>query len=259
MQLPDISIPFTLPFHVPLMLHPVIVHFAVVLPIIVLALELANLAFKRRALSVTSLVLLLTAILVYVAAYYTGKADGGEAWEMLSAEARSELGSHRLLGTYLVYALLIPLVFKILAMFVNQKWARGTLIVTLVIFVSFLFKQGYDGGELVYKYGVNVAAVSEVRESLEDMKDELSDMNETVVEQEEEIASLTAERDALKTEKEQGFGESVNAVVNDAVTAVKEMFNDKNATDENTSAQQPTPAEAEPVIAVDANASSESL
>lgn len=256
MQLPDISIPFTLPFEVPLMLHPVIVHFAVVLPIIVLVLELANLALKRRALSVTSLVMLLVAIVVYVAAYYTGKADGGEAWGMLNADARAELSAHRLLGTYLVYALLIPLVFKTVAMFIKQKWARGALIVTLVMFISFLFKQGYDGGELVYKYGVNVAAVSEVQESLEDATDELSDMNETIVEQEEEIASLTAERDALKAEKEQGFGESVNAVVNDAVTAVKEIFNDENATDKNVTAQQP---EAEPVIGADANRSNASL
>ncbi|HHH72380.1 MAG TPA: hypothetical protein ENL04_00950 [Sulfuricurvum sp.] len=90
MQLPDISIPFSLPFDVPLMLHPVVVHFAVVLPILVLLIELANLLFKRRALSVTSLVLLLVAVVVYVTAYYTGKADGGEAWDMLGAEARSE-------------------------------------------------------------------------------------------------------------------------------------------------------------------------
>jgi uncharacterized membrane protein len=253
MQLPDISIPFVLPFHVPLMLHPVIVHFAVVLPILVLLIELFNLVFKRRALSVTSLVLLLSAVVVYVAAYYTGKADGGEAWDMLSAEARSELGAHRLLGTYLVYALLIPLVFKILAMFVNQKWARGALIVTLVMFVSFLFKQGYDGGELVYKYGVNVAAVAQAQESLEDMTDELSDMNETIVEQEEELEALNKELETLKAEKEQGFGTKVNAVVNDAVDAVKEIFSDENATDANTSSAAPKADDA--IKAVDANAS----
>lgn len=257
MQLPAITIPISLPFDVPLMLHPIIVHFAVVLPIVVLLIELANLAFKRRALSITSLVLLLTAFVVYVGAYYSGKADGSEAWDMLGADARAELSAHRLLGTYLVYALLIPIAFKIVAMFVKQKWARSALIVTLVMFISFLLKQGYDGGELVYKHGVNVAAVAEVRESLEDMTDELSDMNETVSEQEEEIASLSAQLQTLKAEKENGFGAKVNDAVSDAVHAVKEIFNENNVTEKNsTSAAQPHMNDA--VKSIEANTTKES-
>ena len=130
MQLPQISIPLTLPFEVPTMLHPVIIHFALVLPIIVLLLELANLGFKRRALSLSSLGLLLLSVLFYVAAYFTGKADGSEAFELLGAEAREALGAHKMLGTYLVYALLVPLAFKLVAMLLAQKWARGALIMT---------------------------------------------------------------------------------------------------------------------------------
>jgi len=236
MQLPQIPVPLSLPFEVPTLLHPAVVHFAVVLPMIVLVLELANLMFKRRALSVTSLGLLLLTIVVYLAAYFTGKADGGAAFDMLGADARGELQAHRILGTYLLYALLIPLLFKLLAMLMAQKWARGALVVTLVMFISFVVKQGYDGGELVYKYGVNVAAVSQAREAAEDL-------NETVADQTEEIAALKAEVEAMKAKAQEGFGEAVNKAVNEAVTKVKKIFTDKNESAEQPAAENGAHAE----------------
>ncbi|WP_345989766.1 DUF2231 domain-containing protein [Sulfurimonas sp. HSL1-2] len=230
MQLPQISIPLTLPFEVPAMLHPVIIHFALVLPIIVLLLELANLGFKRRALSLSSLGLLLLSVLFYVAAYFTGKADGSEAFELLGDEAREALGAHKMLGTYLVYALLIPLAFKLVAMLLAQKWARGALIVTLIMFISFMVKQGYDGGELVYRYGVNVAAVTEAQAAASDARDELADMNETVTEQAAEIETLKAQIAAMQQQAGESFGEKMDKAVTDAVSKVKKIFSDDNAT-----------------------------
>ncbi|MHC3993979.1 DUF2231 domain-containing protein [Thiomicrolovo sp. ZZH C-3] len=229
MQLPQISIPLTLPFEVPAMLHPVIIHFALVLPIVVLLIELANLGFKRRALSLTSLGLLLLSLLFFVAAYYTGKADGSEAFELLGAEAREALAAHKMLGTYLVYALLIPLVFKLTAMLLAQKWARGALIVTLIMVISFMVKQGYDGGELVYRYGVNVAAVTEAHEAASDARDALEDMNETVTEQSAEIETLKAQIAAMQQQVGESFGQKVDKAVTDAVSKVKEIFSDDNA------------------------------
>jgi len=254
MQIPDITVPLTLPFEVPIMLHPVVVHFAVVLPIVVLLIELANAGFKRRALSVTSLVLLLLTAAVYLAAYYTGKADGSEAFALLGDEAKAELKTHRLLGTYLIYALLIPLLFKLLAMFLAQKWARGALIVTLVMFVSFVFKQGHDGGELVYQYGLNVAAVNEARETAEDARESMADMNETIAEQTGEIAALKAEIEALKAKEGAGFGESVNKAVNEAVSKVRKMFDEHNASSQPSADENASAVDSEQgVIAVDEN------
>ncbi len=237
MQLPQIPSQFDLlnqihlPFEVPLLVHPIVVHFAVVLPVIVLLLELANLAFKRRAVSVTSLSLLLLAVVVYIAAFFTGKADGSEAWPMLGDDAQAELKLHKLIGTYLVYALIIPLLLKLLAMLVRAKWARIILILSLVGFIAGVFKQGHDGGELVYEYGVNVGAVAEHQEALEDLRDEMSDMNETVAEQEEEITSLESELDACKAKAQEGFGDKVSATVSEAVDSVKKVFSDDNVSE----------------------------
>jgi uncharacterized membrane protein len=223
MQLPDITIPLTLPFSVPLMLHPVFVHFAMTLPLIVLLVELANLLFKRRALSVTSLVLLLVAVFVYLAVYFTGKADGSEAFALLDGEAKEALQAHRLLGTYLIYGLTIPLVFKLTAMLLRQKWARGALIVSLVMFISFMFKQGYDGGELTYKYGVNVQPVGAARASAERAEEASRELNATVREQNATIGALRGE---LETCKSGCIGQAVD----EAVTSIKKIFVDGNKT-----------------------------
>lgn len=240
MELPNITIPLALPFDVPLMLHPVVVHFAVALPVVVLLIEVANLYFKRRALSVTSLLFLLLAAVFYVAAYYTGKADGGEAFSLLNAEAQNELKDHRLLGTYLVYALAVPIVFKLLAMLLMQKWARGALIISLIIFISFLVKQGYDGGELVYKHGVNVAAVHRANDAMDDLRYTIEDFNETLADQTDRIAELEAQVAAYEKEKQESLGAEVKQAYDHAVESVKTMFADDNATssDQNGSAPQ---------------------
>ena len=234
MQLPDLTVPLSLPFGVPTLAHPAVVHFAIALPVVVLIVELANLMFKRRSLSLVSLGLLLLAVLVYLGAYFSGKADGKAAFDLLGDEAREALKTHRLLGVYLFYALLLPLGFKLLAMLLRQKWARGALIVSLVMFISFMDKQGYDGGELVYRYGVNVAATNEARESLDEARETIEDMNGTIAEQNETITALQAEVARMKAETQKGFGESVNEAVNEAVSKVKAIFAEENATAEQT-------------------------
>ena len=251
MQLPDIAIPLTLPFGVPLMLHPGVVHFAMALPVVVLALELANLLFKRRALSVTSLVLLLVTAVVYLAAYFTGKADGSEASTLLDPGAQEALKIHRILGTYLAYGLLVPLVFKLTAMLLRQKWARGALIVTLVMFISFMFKQGYDGGELVYRYGVNVKAVTEARKSAAAANETIRELNATLTERNATIGTLRQDLDACKAEKEGSIGSAVDK----AITNVKKMFGDSNKTQSVPPATAEKASSAVPTDANDSNGS----
>jgi len=172
MSLPAIDIPIQLPFEVPLLIHPVFVHFAVAIPVIVLLIELVNMKARNRAVSVTSLFLLTLVMLVYVGVYFTGKADGSEAFALLSAEAKEELSAHKLLGTYLVYATAVLFVFKILAMLIKKSnWARDLFLVFLLIFIGLTFKQGKDGGELVYEYGVNVKAVTQLQDKIDEMED----------------------------------------------------------------------------------------
>ncbi|RUM44449.1 MAG: hypothetical protein DSY46_05680 [Hydrogenimonas sp.] len=200
MNLPVIDIPIQLPFDVPLLLHPLFVHFAIAIPVIVLVLELVNAKMNRPALSMMSFSFLTLLMVIYLGAFFTGKADGSEAFALLSDHAKEELKFHKVLGTYLVYATILLFVTKVIAMFVKQNWSRNLFLAILVIFIAILFKQGKDGGELVYEYGVNVKAVSEVQDRLEDMEYDIEDLRKEL-KATKEGTHATTESEAPVTEE----------------------------------------------------------
>ncbi|WP_457597683.1 DUF2231 domain-containing protein [Hydrogenimonas sp.] len=178
MTLPSIDIPVKLPFDVPLLMHPIFVHFAIAIPVIVFLLEIANIKARNRAVSVTSLFLMTLALLVYAGAFFTGKADGSHAFALLSPEAKEELKFHKLLGTYMVYGIGVLYLLKLLAMLVKRPWARDMFIAFLLVFLGVMFKQGKDGGELVYEYGVNVEPVNALQDRIDDMEYDIEDLKE---------------------------------------------------------------------------------
>ena len=201
MNLPVIDIPVQLPFEVPVMVHPVFVHFAIAIPVIVFLLEIANIKARNRAVSVTSLFLMTLALLVYAGAFFSGKADGSHAFAALSADAKEELKFHKLLGTYMVYGIGVLFLMKILAMLVKRPWARDMFIAFLLVFIGVMFKQGKDGGELVYEYGVNVEPVSRLQDKIDEMEYEIEDLkNKTAPGGTTESAPAPESREAAPSE-----------------------------------------------------------
>ncbi len=200
MNLPAIDIPIKLPFEVPLLVHPIFVHFVIAIPIIVLLIELINLKAKKPAVSVTSLFLLTLAVIVYAGVFFTGKADGSEAFALLSPEAKEELKFHKLLGTYLVYGVPLLLLLKAGAMAIRRPWARNIFIAFLLLFIAVLLKQGKDGGELVYEYGVNVKPVMALQDRLDDLQFDMEDLKEELQKAKAECADKSGEtEDANET------------------------------------------------------------
>ena len=198
MNLPVIDIPVKLPFDVPLLVHPIFVHFVVAIPVIVLLIELINLKAKKPAVSVTSLFLLTLAVIVYAGAFFTGKADGSHAFSLLTPEAKDELKFHKLLGTYLVYAVPVLLLLKAGAMAIRRAWARNLFIAFLLIFIAVLLKQGKDGGELVYEYGVNVKPVMAMQDRLDDMEFDMEDLKEELQKAKAECAEKNTTAPAVE-------------------------------------------------------------
>ncbi|BCD67764.1 DUF2231 domain-containing protein [Nitratiruptor sp. YY09-18] len=164
-----IKLPFALPIH----LHPPIVHFAIALPVIALLLEISNIFLKRRCIGVISSLLLLLALFIYFAAFLTGKTDGKEAFSLLSEQGQAELKEHKLLGIYLVYGIGLVFILKLIISAINKMAAKIFFVVMLALFVGFVLKQGKDGGELVYTYGANVKAVSDMDDKIMDLEDEI--------------------------------------------------------------------------------------
>ena len=179
MELPAITLPkVELPFDIPVLLHPAVDHFAIALPVVILLLELMNIVMKKKAVSGVSFFLIVLTVIASVGAYFTGLVDGKEAYPALTEVAKEALSEHKLLGTYLMLASGVVLLFKLLAMITGKGIIKGLYILILIAFVAGIFDQGKEGGELVYKYGINVEQVKVLDDELFDLKEELEEATE---------------------------------------------------------------------------------
>jgi len=178
MELPAITLPkIELPFDIPVLLHPAVDHFLIALPVVILLLELMNLMMKKKTISGISFFLIVLTVVGTVAAYFTGLTDGKEAYPALNEAAKTALGEHKLLGTYLMFASVVVLFFKLLLMITGKGLIRGLYILILIAFVAGIFEQGEEGGELVYVHGLNVEQVKVLDDELFDLKEEIEDLN----------------------------------------------------------------------------------
>jgi len=180
MTLPAITLPkVELPFDIPVLLHPQVDHFIIALPVVILLLELMNLIMKKKAVSGVSFFLIVLTVIASVGAYFTGLVDGKEAGTALSEAAKAALSEHKLLGTYLMFASGVVLFFKLLSMITGKRIIRVLYILILIAFVAGIFEQGEEGGELVYKYGMNVEQVKILDDELFDLKEKLEEATAT--------------------------------------------------------------------------------
>lgn len=231
------------PFEIPTLLHPPLVHFAIALPIIIVILEVFNVFAKLtstpenpKGKTVSALSLFMIVILFFVAlgAYATGVTDGTNAWDTLSAEAQSEVKAHKLLGAYVVLSAFILLVFKFLSL-IGTKSKVFFLLLTIA-FAGLSLNQGKEGGELVFKDGVNIEKVADITSDLEDAKDELSeaeeaqstlsDSSESLVKEKKElnekVTQLNLEKTAL-TEEKAKLEESIEKLKSDSSKELEEI------------------------------------
>jgi len=162
-NLPSLPMP-NLPanINIPEMIHPLVVHFAIAIPVILLVLEIGNFIFRRKSLGFMNFILMILTFVVFVLAYYTGSVDAQNAKDLMSPEAKEVLQSHRNLGVFLIYGSVAILLIKIFG-FASQKFVLKLLFfVGILAFIFGIFNEGKMGGQLVYKYGTNVMSHSTV-------------------------------------------------------------------------------------------------
>jgi len=197
MQLPAISLPkVEFPFDIPVLWHPVVDHFVIALPVVILLLELVNLVIRKKAISGMSFFLILLTVIAAVSAYFTGLTDGSEAYPTLNDAAKAALAEHKNLGTYLMLTSGVVLLFKLLSMLTDKSVIRAIYMVILIVFVAGIFEQGEEGGKLVYTHGLNVEQVKTLDDELFDVKEELDEVKE-------ELDDMKASDEAEKTETTQ--------------------------------------------------------
>ncbi len=189
MTLPVIPLPFFVPEVIPVLLHPAVVHFAVVLPLVILILELINLITKRKSLTITVYILFVLLAGVFVSALATGVIDGKNGGLLMSDEGLEHLKSHKLIGIYLLYLSALPIVLKLMTLAVKKPWAKVIYLLSFVAIITLTLYQAKEGGELVYEYGLNVEAKTALDDTVEELQDEMDELKESY---EEQIAALKA-------------------------------------------------------------------
>lgn len=245
MNLPEISLPFFEGITgVPLLLHPVVIHFIIVLPLLVLIVELVNTVLKRKSLSVFSFVLLLLVGGFIAIAYVTGSTDGKAAWDALTPEGQEALKAHKTLGAYLAAGFVMLLFFKIATVVSSHPIVRMVFVFFLIAFMALLLKQGKDGGELVYTHGANVAQVKILDDKLFDLEYEHDDLLErhqklqaefglesnTTQEPQEEVVTPKEDSASSIQETTQSKEEEVRKLEDNSTVNQTEQISDGNIT-----------------------------
>ncbi len=196
------------------------------IPVVIILLEFINIFFKRRALSVFSLFLTLVVATVMVGAYYSGVADGQEAYDMLINAGKEELKEHKQLGIILVYASLALVVLKLFFMLFRGAVSRVLFLIITFVFIGAIFKQGHDGGELVYEYGANSIALHKAIEANDDLKDEIEELKSECEELRKSKATNVVEKSESNDEIDTQDSSSNNSM---EVESSVESGDDSNA------------------------------
>ena len=176
-------------------LHPAVVHFAIVLPLVALTMQGLYLLKRERAYSKVSLVTLVFAFIFVLASYLTGSNDGSDVAEILSMydkDGMAELKEHAQLGYYLLIAISVIAALKVVNFFVFKKKVLELIIaLSLLILSAMMLLQGKEGGEIVYEHGTLFEG-HEMKDILEESLVDLADSDD----KDESIEILT---DAIKT------------------------------------------------------------
>jgi len=183
-------------------LHPAVVHFAIVLPLVALTFQGLYLLKKEMPYSKAALVLLVFTAVFTIAAYFTGAEDAknhvGEILSTYDKKGLEELRTHASLGLYLIIATSLIAVLKLVNNFVIRKRVvDGIVFVLLLAVSSMMIVQGNEGGEIVYEHGT----IFEAHEIKDLLKESLSDAKDA--DNQSEIIEIyeDAIKSALKIEK----------------------------------------------------------
>jgi len=238
MKLPELPLPkIDLPFDIPVLLHPAVDHFAIALPVIILLLEFYNLFAKKKSIGGFSFILLVMTVVIFALAYLTGSVDGKEASDLLSPSGQEELKAHKLLGTYLLYGSAILLTFKLLAM-TGKGYFKFLFFLVMIAFVAITFKQGKDGGELVYEYGANIEKVKDLNDDLSDVKEALEEAEEAASKVQKAVSSANNTSTIIVPKKEMTEIENNNTTKVKTVKKTVEELLDAEPKETNKTSQQ---------------------
>ena len=156
-------------------IHPLFVHFPIVLLILAGAFDLIAVIRREETFHRAAWFALFSGVLAAIATVLTGLraedtvAHGGAAHGLME---RHEFFAFTLLGITVAALLLRPKPEK------GRRWMIGTVVAEIVLIWPLVMATGYYGGELVYGHGVGTALTADAPSSDDAVNDDNDDDHE---------------------------------------------------------------------------------
>jgi uncharacterized membrane protein len=135
-------------------LHPIFVHFTIALTTSSLVFEALGFFINNASLTAAGGWTLVGAAVMTLMTISTGLTSSTRA-PVEEGEARSFLRAHMALGL-IFYGLLVAITFWRISLWQNGRGVSWSYLASLAFVSLVMTVQGYLGGELVYRYGVEV-------------------------------------------------------------------------------------------------------
>src|SRR5688572_27181951 len=135
-------------------MHPIFVHFTIALTSASLVFDALGFLLNKTSLTAAGGWTLVGSAVMTLMTISTGLTSSTRA-PIEEGEARSFLRAHMALGL-IFYGLLLAITFWRLSLWQNGRGVSWLYLASLAIVSLVMTMQGYLGGELVYRYGVEV-------------------------------------------------------------------------------------------------------
>jgi uncharacterized membrane protein len=135
-------------------MHPIFVHFTIALTTASLVFDALGLWFGRTSLTAAGGWTLVGSAVMTLITISTGLTSATRA-PVEEGEARSFLRAHMALGL-IFYGLLVAVTFWRVSLWQSGRGVSWFYLISLAVVSLVMTMQGYLGGELVYRYGVEV-------------------------------------------------------------------------------------------------------
>ncbi|MEW6005054.1 MAG: DUF2231 domain-containing protein [Stygiobacter sp.] len=140
-------------------LHPMIVHFPIVLFISYFLVEVSNLFFKQSIVDAVNFIILLAGVLFSVVAVLTGNQAYNAALHILQskpAEIVKVLELHETMATISLWLFTAILFLRYYLFSKNKLTQKWKILISIIAFfgVIFIYQTAFLGGKLVFDFGV---------------------------------------------------------------------------------------------------------
>jgi uncharacterized membrane protein len=135
-------------------MHPIFVHFTIALTATSLIFDVLGFWFEKASLTAAGGWTLVGATVITLLTILTGLTSAARA-PIEEGEARSFLRAHMAVGL-VFYGLLVAITFWRISLWQNGRGVSWFYLISLSVVSLVMTVQGYLGGELVYRYGVEV-------------------------------------------------------------------------------------------------------